>query len=203
MASLIPIIQDLAPLVLPSSIHIASTPAPPPPPDTSNNAGQQWKAISQPIISGKSGHLHVFSEFMIHIIDTICNCVPPTIATIEICSLPSLSALKCNHKLLPLTTSDIVTHLPPNTSTTIRHHGEQDLVIHVLRGLPSFLSLTHGKVTESFLSVGTFVLVPAWTEYQISNGSELEEVVFVGTGSGREESVVELADWGGGAVHTE
>jgi len=45
--------------------------------------------------------------------------------------------------------------------------------------------------------VGDYVLIPAWTEYQLSNGSEVDDVIFVSTGTGGEESVVLLDGWGG------
>lgn len=67
-------------------------------------------------------------------------------------------------------------------------------------GTPSLLTLTHGSVVESLLSAGDFVLIPAWTEYQIANGSEVDRVEIVVTGSGGSEEVVVLKGWGGAAV---
>lgn len=42
--------------------------------------------------------------------------------------------------------------------------------------------------------------MPAWTEYQVSNGSEVEDVVFVSFGSGSFGETVVLKGFGEGVL---
>jgi len=66
--------------------------------------------------------------------------------------------------------------------------------------VPSLLTYQHSAAIEQFLSIGDYVLIPAWTEYQVSNGSESEEVVFVSFGSGGNGEVVVLKGFGEGVL---
>ena len=91
-----------------------------------------------------------------------------------------------------------MTNLPPQTSTPVTHNSTQESILQIHRGLPSLLTLQDSRTAEEFLSPGDYVLIPAWTEYQVSNGSEMEEVVFARFGSGRDEEAVVLKGFGEG-----
>ncbi|KAK0611778.1 hypothetical protein B0T14DRAFT_391600, partial [Immersiella caudata] len=93
----------------------------------------------------------------------------------------------------------------PKTSTTIRHNGEQEAIIYAVSGKGVLLSSPKDDEEEEedekperhLIEKGDFAFIPAWTEHQVLNESDEEDLHWVITRSGPQPVEVNLVDWGG------
>ncbi|KAF5490743.1 hypothetical protein CGCF413_v010811 [Colletotrichum fructicola] len=88
--------------------------------------------------------------------------------------------------------------LQPHTTSSVRHHGEQDTIIYTTSGT-GVLLVSPGaaqEVKRHDMEAGDFAFVPAWTEHQLLNETD-QENAWVITRSGSQPVVVGLTDWGG------
>ncbi|KAK4141326.1 uncharacterized protein C8A04DRAFT_14169 [Dichotomopilus funicola] len=160
MASFLPLIQDILPMILPTSVAVTkAADILPPEPETraieSENGGTTTTGVK--VISRHA---------VVNMTDSMC-------------------------------TSVLV--VKPGSSTSVRHHGEQETIIYAVSGKGSLLSQPRGDKEEPErheLGPGDFAFVPAWTEHQISNDSTVDfHLVIVRNGGSPVE--VHLTGWGG------
>ncbi|KAL2024888.1 hypothetical protein VTK56DRAFT_3587 [Thermocarpiscus australiensis] len=160
MASLIPLIQDILPMILPASVAVTKA-ADVLPHDTQPDAGD-----------GKISGVRVISR------DAIVN------KTDKMCA--SVLVIK------------------PKSSSSVRHHGEQETIIYAVSGKGVLLS--HPKDDDEperhELSQGDFAFIPAWTEHQVQNECDTADLHLVLIRSGGKPVEVHLADWGGAEVRS-
>ncbi|KAL2163319.1 hypothetical protein VTH06DRAFT_5376 [Thermothelomyces fergusii] len=90
----------------------------------------------------------------------------------------------------------------PNSSSSVRHHGEQDTIIYAVSGKGAILSQPAGDDEEPErhdLGPGDFAFIPAWTEHQAVNDSEVDWHLLV-IRSGSHPAEVNLTGWGGAEI---
>ncbi|KAK0649015.1 RmlC-like cupin domain-containing protein [Cercophora newfieldiana] len=161
MASLLPIISEILPMILPASISVTKAtdivPLSPPPPTTQpEREPSAVKVISR---------------------DAVVNQTDRMCATVLI--------------------------VKPKASTTIRHNGEQEAIIYAVSGKGVLLSSPKDEDEEDEkperhpIEKGDFAFIPAWTEHQVVNESDEEDLHWVITRSGPQPVEVNLVDWGG------
>ncbi|KAK4102398.1 RmlC-like cupin [Parathielavia hyrcaniae] len=159
MASLLPLIQDILPMILPASVSLtkaADILPPEPEPSEAEGASPAVRVISRHAIVDKT--------------DRMC-------ASVLI--------------------------LKPNSSSSIRHHGEQETILYTVSGKGALLSQPKGDDEEPQrheLGPGDFAFIPAWTEHQAVNESEEADLHLVLIRSGGQPVEVNLTDWGGEQV---
>ncbi|KAK3321843.1 RmlC-like cupin domain-containing protein [Apodospora peruviana] len=165
MASLLPLIQDILPMIMPSSISVTKAadilpPLPSPPPPSDANGTKETSRIR--VLTG----------------DAVIN------KTDKMCASVLLVTAK--------------------SSSTVRHHGEQDTIIYAASGRGVLLSNPMDESDEEpdpkpvryALEQGDFAFVPAWTEHQVLNESDTE-MTWIIIRSGPQPVEVNLTDWGG------
>ncbi|KAK0749717.1 RmlC-like cupin domain-containing protein [Schizothecium vesticola] len=175
MASLIPIIQEILPMILPSSISVTRAsdifPSPPPPAEGSPR--------------DMSGGVRVLSR------DAVVNKTDKMCVTILIVKPSSSTTIRHNGEqdaiIYATSGTGILLSSPPdnliastdNTSTTTSSSSFSD------------------KPERHVLSPGDFAVIPAWTEHQIVNESDAVELHWIVTRSGPSPVEVNLTGWGG------
>lgn len=88
----------------------------------------------------------------------------------------------------------------PNSSSAIHHHGEQDAIIYAASGRGVLLTgPSHGDLEPKRheLVKGDFAFVPAWTEHQVLNQSEEDDLMWVVFRTGPSPVEVNLTGWQG------
>ncbi|KAK4217550.1 hypothetical protein QBC37DRAFT_369974 [Rhypophila decipiens] len=207
MAALLPIISEILPMIMPSSISVTKASDVFPPtlhvaPDTTTE--QQNGSPSSSVEKDKTKR--------------------PGIKVISRDAMVNKTDKMCASVLI----------LPPKSTSTIRHNGEQDAIIYAALGSGILLSSPKDdeepiaiavpkpngtkdskapKAEESIiqepqpvrypLEKGDFAFIPAWTEHQALNESDTEDAVWVVTRSGSSPVEVHLTDWGGAEVKAE
>ncbi|SPQ24557.1 538eb5a3-5efe-4798-b6d8-d87daff1f2e9 [Thermothielavioides terrestris] len=158
MASFLPFIQDILPMILPASIAVAKAadilPAEPQPGDVETQTSGV-RVISRNAIVDKT--------------DNMC-------ASVLI--------------------------IKPKSSTSVRHHGEQEAILYTVSGNGALLSQPkddHEEPERHDLGPGDFAFIPAWTEHQFVNDAEVDLHLVV-IRSGGQPVEVNLTDWGGPEV---
>ncbi|KAL2151181.1 hypothetical protein VTH82DRAFT_6279 [Thermothelomyces myriococcoides] len=158
MASLLPLIQDILPMILPASVTVTKAADILPGGAGSNDATAATsgvRVISRNAVVGKA--------------DNMCT---------------SILIVK------------------PNSSSSVRHHGEQETIIYAVSGKGAILSQPTGddeQPERHELEPGDFAFIPAWTEHQAVNDSEVDwHLLIIRSGSHPVE--VNLTGWGGAEV---
>ncbi|KAK3689550.1 hypothetical protein B0T22DRAFT_377745 [Podospora appendiculata] len=188
MASLMPLIQDLLPMILPSSISVTKACDILPPPTPTPPSPPRIKVISRDAVVNKT--------------DKMC-------ASVLIVKPHSSSSVRhhgeqgtCQPIFLPSSYNSSIwykdqSHLP--TQKTKYPPSFQDAIIYAAAGTGVLLSSPkdEGDEPERFpLGQGDFAVVPSWTEHQALNESEVD-VLWVIIRSGSSPVEVNLTDWGG------
>ncbi|KAK4237540.1 hypothetical protein C8A03DRAFT_15930 [Achaetomium macrosporum] len=159
MASLLPLIQDILPMILPASVAVTK-------------AADILPAQTQPTEpeserEGEASGVRVISRnAVVHKTDKMC-------ASVLI--------------------------VKPKSSSSVRHHGEQEAIVYTVSGNGVLLSQPEGDDEEPKrheLGSGDFAFIPAWTEHQVVNESGVDFHLVV-IRSGGQPVEVNLTDWGG------
>lgn len=202
MASLLPIIDDILPMILPSSVSITKSidiiPPIPPVITTANGGSHRVRVYSRDAVVNK--------------LDKVCS----TGTTLDLILLLWLLWLLLQQGLFApwiavyreniVTISDnhgkTVLILSPTSYSTIRHYGEQDAIIYVALGRGVLLTASKDEEDSEperhELSQGDFAAVPAWTEHQVLNESAEQDTHWVIIRSGSHPVEVHLKGWGRG-----
>ncbi|KAL8365364.1 hypothetical protein RB595_004253 [Gaeumannomyces hyphopodioides] len=203
MASLLPLIQDLLPMILPTQIHItrgrdlapepapATSLSPEPRPDLPNVAsGPSDKTTVSSTPDGGAG------EDKNGALGTISN-----ITT----ALTGATAAAGPHGELPRTAAGKgVVRRDAIVNKTDRMCAS-DSIIYAASGrgiLATSPAEDDGPPRRNELEPGDFVFVPAWTEHQLINDTD-EQVTWVVIQGGPSPIVVDLEEWGGDEVKPE
>ncbi|KAK4149943.1 hypothetical protein C8A00DRAFT_18449 [Chaetomidium leptoderma] len=163
MASFLPFIQDILPMILPASVSVTKAADILPPEPQPSDGEPEAETPGVRVISRHA---------LVDKTDSMC-------ATVLI--------------------------VKPKSSSTIRHHGEQETVIYAVSGAGRLLSQPKGNEEEPErheLGPGDFAFVPAWTEHQFVNESDDVDLHLVIIRSGGQPVEVNLTDWGGPEVKT-
>ncbi|KAK4445555.1 RmlC-like cupin domain-containing protein [Podospora aff. communis PSN243] len=179
MAALLPIISEILPMILPASISVTKSTDILPPPPTPAAAVADSVPSYEPNSASSSDKV-VSRNAVVNQTDKMC-------ATVLI--------------------------VKPKASTTIRHNGEQEAIIYAVSGRGALLSspkenlLPDSKDEDEeeedeeperhVIEKGDFAFIPAWTEHQVVNESDEEDLHWVITRSGSQPVEVNLVDWGG------
>ncbi|KAK0664618.1 hypothetical protein QBC41DRAFT_17140 [Cercophora samala] len=187
MASLIPIIQEVLPIVMPASISVTRS-ADILPPSEHTSSGDQpddrtdvspktvipaaapTPAPTPAPAAGPAGGARVISR------DAIVGQAESMCATVLI--------------------------IKPRSSSLIHHNGEQETILYVTSGTGGVL-LSQPKDEDErhperhVLGRGDFAYIPAWLEHQAVNESEFEDLMLVVIRSGSAPVEVNLKTWGG------
>ncbi|KAL2174836.1 uncharacterized protein P884DRAFT_279771 [Thermothelomyces heterothallicus CBS 202.75] len=179
MTSLLPLIQDILPMILPASVTVT-------------------KAAD--ILPGETGSSETAAA-------------TPGVRVISRNAVVGKTDKMCTSILI----------LKPNSSSSVRHHGEQgtclslsrhlseatpskprweETIIYAVSGKGAILSQPTGDDEEPErhdLDPGDFAFIPAWTEHQAVNDSEVDwHLVIIRSGSHPVE--VNLTGWGGAEI---
>ncbi|KAK3317782.1 hypothetical protein B0T19DRAFT_297647 [Cercophora scortea] len=177
MASLMPLIQDLLPMILPSSISVTKAGDILPPLPSPSTA---------PLLVEAEGEGAEAEEAEAR---AAAEAGKPRIKVISRDAVVNKTDKMCASVLI----------VKPHSSSSVRHHGEQDAIIYAAAGTGVLLSSPkdEGDEPERFpLEQGDFAVVPSWTEHQALNESEAD-VLWVIIRSGPSPVEVNLTDWGG------
>lgn len=88
----------------------------------------------------------------------------------------------------------------PTCSSPVHHHGEQDTIIYVASGKGQLLTSPKDEDEEprrDALARGDFAFVPSWTEHQVRNECEKDDLALVIIRSGSHPVEVNLSGWAG------
>lgn len=131
----------------------------------------------------------------------------PTLSTLEPDGEPSTNArVICRNAVVNQTDRMCASVLivKPKASSTIRHNGEQEAIIYTVSGTGALLSAPKDedededeKPERHPIAKGDFAFIPAWTEHQVVNESDDEDLHLVITRTGPQPVEVGLVDWGG------
>ncbi|KAK4172080.1 hypothetical protein QBC36DRAFT_81440 [Triangularia setosa] len=191
MASFIPIVQEILPMIMPASISVTKAADILPPSDQTSSGDQlddRTDVSPKTVIpaglpatvtaesegsggegGGGRGGVRVISR------DAIVGKAESMCATVLI--------------------------VKSQSSTLIHHTGEQETIIYVTSGAGVLLSQPkdedENKPERHLLEKGDFAYIPAWLEHQAVNESELEDLMLVVIHSGSTPVEVNLRTWGG------
>ncbi|KAK3305625.1 RmlC-like cupin domain-containing protein [Chaetomium strumarium] len=159
MASLLPLIQDILPMILPASVAVTKA--------ADILPAQTQPAESESQREGEASGLRVICRnALVDKADKMCA---------------SVLVVK------------------PNSSSSVRHHGEQEAILYTVSGNGALLTQPEGddeKPKRHEIGPGDFAFIPAWTEHQVVNESGVDfHLVVIRSGSKPVE--VSLTDWGG------
>ncbi|KAK0725238.1 hypothetical protein B0H67DRAFT_480956 [Lasiosphaeris hirsuta] len=151
MASFLPIISEILPMILPSSISVTKSRDILPPSAPEGNG-----------VRPESSGVRVLSR------NAVVNKTDKMCASVK-----------------------------PNSSSTVRHNGEQASGKGVLLSIPKDEDEDEDEVPERHeLEQGDFAFIPSWTEHQALNESD-GDLLWVVIRSGPEPVEVDLTEWGG------
>ncbi|KAL2138170.1 hypothetical protein VTI28DRAFT_7358 [Corynascus sepedonium] len=156
MASLLPLIQDILPMILPASVTVTKAA------EILPSKSEEARGTE----TGASGVRVISRNAVVDETDKMCT---------------SILIVK------------------PNSSSSVRHHGEQETIIYAVSGKGSILSQPKGDDDEPErheLEPGDFAFIPAWTEHQAVNNSEVDWHLVIIRSGGRPIEV-NLTGWGG------
>ncbi|KLU81055.1 hypothetical protein MAPG_00150 [Magnaporthiopsis poae ATCC 64411] len=217
MASLLPLIQDILPMILPSRIHItrgrdlapehhppATGSSPEPRLDLPNvGPGPSDAAIASS--TTPNGGADDKSGTLGNISDLAAALTGGTTGPHE--ELPRAAAGKgvVRRDAVVNRTDRMcasVLFAGPRSSSAIHHNSEHDSIIYAASGrgvLATSPAEDDGPPKRYELEPGDFVFVPAWTEHQLINDTD-EQVTWVVIQGGPSPIVVDLEEWGGDEV---
>ncbi|KAM7191706.1 RmlC-like cupin domain containing protein [Naviculisporaceae sp. PSN 640] len=191
MAALLPIISELLPMIMPASISVTKASDVFPPeflPASSDIDADPTR--EQQANSNGNGHINGAT------VGSSNEKKPPRTRNGNGIKIISRDAIVNKTDKMCAT----VLIIPPNSSSTIRHNGEQDAIIYAASGTGILLSKPVPQPVQHPLSQGDFAFIPAWTEHQARNDSPTEPVIWVVVRSGGSPVEVNLTDWGGETV---
>ncbi|KAK4653851.1 hypothetical protein QC762_511340 [Podospora pseudocomata] len=187
MASLIPIVQEVLPMIMPASISVTRS-ADILPPSEHHTSGDQ-QADDRTDVSPKT------------VIPAAAPTPAPTPApAAEGPRVISRDAIVGQAESMCAT----VLIVRPRSSSLIHHNGEQETIIYVTSGTGVLLAQPKDEDEQHperhVLGKGDFAYIPAWLEHQAVNQSEVEDLVMVVVRSGSAPVEVNLRSWGGAEV---
>ncbi|KAH6615813.1 hypothetical protein B0J18DRAFT_290555 [Chaetomium sp. MPI-SDFR-AT-0129] len=196
MASFLPLIQDILPMILPTSVAVTkAADILPPEPETraieSENGGTTT-TLGVKVISRHA---------VVNMTDSMCTSV--------LVVKPGSSTSVRHHGeqgmctylyLLPLR---YATPFPPKPKPPAVSSGLVETIIYAVSGKGSLLSQPRGDKEEPErheLGPGDFAFVPAWTEHQISNDSTVDDDTGVGIDAAKVDFHLVIVRNGGSPV---
>ncbi|KAL2132676.1 hypothetical protein VTI74DRAFT_3515 [Chaetomium olivicolor] len=191
MASLLPLIQDILPMILPASVIVTKA-ADILPPRT--GSGEPETKVEELKEASNQTPQDAWSKGASNGISNEAPKVEPDVQVISRNAMVGKTDRMCASVLI----------VKPRSSTSVRHHGEQEAMVYAVSGNGVLFSQPKGDkdVPERHeFGAGDFAFIPAWTEHQLVNESE-SDFHLVLFRSGGEPVEVNLADWGGREVKT-
>ncbi|KAK1830134.1 RmlC-like cupin domain-containing protein [Podospora conica] len=176
MASLIPIIQEILPMILPSSISVTKAsdifpPAPPPAEGGTSDTSDGVRVLSRDAVVNKT--------------DKMC-------VTVLILKPSSSTTIRHNGE------QDAIIYATSGTGTLLSSPPDNLLPPSSPTSQTSTTTSSSSEKPERHvLSQGDFAVIPAWTEHQIVNESDTAELHWIVTRSGPSPVEVNLTGWGG------
>ncbi|EJT71678.1 hypothetical protein GGTG_10932 [Gaeumannomyces tritici R3-111a-1] len=221
MASLLPLIQDLLPMILPTQIHITrgrdlaperapATGSSPEPrldlPDVASGPSDKTAVSSTP--DGGAGEdknraLGAISDVAAALTGATAAAGPHG----ELLRTAAGKGVVRRDAIVNKTDRMCASVLfaGPRSSSSVHHNSEHDSIIYAASGrgiLATSPAEDDGPPRRNELEPGDFVFVPAWTEHQLINDTD-EQVTWVVIQGGPSPIVVDLEEWGGDEVKPE
>ncbi|KAK4197412.1 hypothetical protein QBC40DRAFT_105981 [Triangularia verruculosa] len=187
MASLIPIFQEVLPMLMPASISVTKSAEILPPTDQTTSGDQ---ADDRTDVSPK----------------TVIPAAAPTPAP-----TPTPASAGGSRDVRVISRDAVVGRaesmcatvlvVKPQSATLIHHNGEQETIVYVTSGKGALLSQPKDEderhPERQLIEKGDFAYIPAWLEHQAVNESDVEDLMLVVVRSGATPVEVNLKTWGG------
>ncbi|KAF4630676.1 hypothetical protein G7Y89_g7459 [Cudoniella acicularis] len=204
MTSLLPIIKDVIPIIMPAAVQVTKSS------EIQESTSQTEGMIRKGAIVDKSDKLCASGTTHLVLTSPLSSSRQPSAFTffhlLPYLYPPDLEAFFSLGKTQACEAHCITSyeHVVFISHSCMQSHGtsvrtpaepeEQDTIVFASSGHGAIVS-NNGKDRQE-LAPGDFALIPAWVEHQEVNDGE-EDVTWIITRSGREPVVVNLEGWGG------